>query len=189
MENFIRGIARNWYLELIRGILFVAAGVWVFMTPASSYVALALFFAITFLITGILEISYVLSNRKHLEGWGWTLVGGIVQTLIGLLLVSHPLLTMAVLPFYVGFALLFRSSMAIGLAIELGRIHVPDWGVLLFMGLLGMISSFIMLWNPALGGLTIVAYTALAFLSVGIFNMYLSFQLKKLNKEMKMTGT
>lgn len=188
MENYIKGIARNWYLELIMGFLFVAMGVWVFMTPASSYVALSIFFAVTFLATGIMDVSFAISERKHLEGWGWTLAGGIVQTLIGLLLVSQPVLTMAVLPFYVGFALLFRSSMAIGLAVELGRIKIPNWGILLFIGVLGVILSFILLWNPLLGGLTIVAYTAMAFLSIGIFRIYLSFQLKKLNKEFKIAG-
>ena len=185
METQIKTIARNWYMELIMGILFILVGVWVFMTPASSYIAFSVFFAITFLITGIMEMSFAISSRKYVEGWGWSLAGGIIDTLIGLLLVSKPALTMTVLPFYVGFALLFRSSLAIGLSFELGRLKIPDWGLLLFIGILGAILAFIMIWNPAFAGLTIVAYTALAFLSIGIFRIYLSFRLQKLNKEFK----
>jgi uncharacterized membrane protein HdeD (DUF308 family) len=185
MENQIKAIARNWYLELVMGVLFIAVGIWVFMTPVSSYGALSIFFAITFLLTGIIKTSYAFSTRKYVEGWGWSFAGGIVVILIGVLLLSKPLFTMAVLPLYVGFVLLFRSSLAIGLSFELGRLRIPDWGLLLFFGILGLVLAFIMLWNPVFAGLTIVVYTAMAFLSIGIFQVYLSFRLKKLNKEIK----
>ena len=183
METQIKAIARNWWLELIMGILFIAVGVWVVFTPATSYAALSIFFAITFLITGIMETSIAFSSREYVEGWGWSLAGGIVDTLVGLLLVSKPAFTMTVLPYYVGFALLFRSSLAIGLSFELSRLKVQDWGILLFIGITGLILSLIMIWNPVFAGLTIVTYTAMAFISIGIFKIYLSFRLKKLNKE------
>lgn len=185
METQIKAIARNWYLELIIGVLFIAVGVWAFMTPVTSYVALSIFFAITFLLTGIMKTSIAFSTRKDVEGWGWSFAGGIVDVLIGVLLVSTPSFTMIVLPFYIGFALLFRSSMAIGMSFELGRLKIPDWGLLLFFGILGLVLSFIMLRNPVFAGLTIVAYTAMAFLAIGIFQVYLSFRLNKLNKEIK----
>jgi uncharacterized membrane protein HdeD (DUF308 family) len=183
METQIKALARNWYLELIIGIIFVAVGVWVFFTPLSSYLALSVFFAITFLLTGVMKTIFAFSSRKNVEGWGWSFAGGIIETLIGVLLVSKPLLSMAVLPFYVGFALLFRSSLAIGLSFELSRLRTPDWGWLLFFGILGLILAFIMLFDSAFAGLTIVAYTAMAFISTGIFQVFLSFRLKKLNEE------
>jgi uncharacterized membrane protein HdeD (DUF308 family) len=185
MENQIKAVVRNWWVELIMGIFFIVASVWVFMTPAASYLALSTFFAITFLFTGIMETSSAISSRNHVAGWGWSLAGGIVDTIIGLLLVSTPSFTMAVLPFYIGFALLFRSSLAIGLSIELSRLKVPDWGWLLFLGIVGVVLAFIMIWNPVFAGLTIVAYTAMAFLAIGIFQVYLSFKLKKLNQDWK----
>ncbi|PUZ29414.1 hypothetical protein DCC81_08180 [Chitinophaga parva] len=184
MESQIKAIARSWYVELILGLLFIVVGIWVFMTPVSSYVALSFFFAAAFLVTGIMEISFAVSGRKYTVGWGWSLAAGIVDTLVGLLLVATPAFTMLVLPFYIGFAILFRSSLAIGLSIELGRLKVPDWGWLLFIGIVGIVLAFIMIWNPVFAGLTIVIYTAMAFVSMGIFELYLSFRLKKFNKEL-----
>jgi uncharacterized membrane protein HdeD (DUF308 family) len=185
METQIKAIAHSWYLELIIGILFMAVGVWVIFTPLTSYVAFSIFFAITFLLTGIMETTFAISSRKYVAGWGWSLAGGIVDILIGLLLVSTPSLSIAILPFYVGFALLFRSSMAIGLSFELSRYKVPNWGLLLLIGILGVIVAFIMIWNPVFAGLTIVVYTAIAFISIGIFRVYVSFKLRKLNEELK----
>ena len=73
MENQIKGIARNWYWELIIGILFIAVGVWVFMTPVSSYVALSVFFAVTFLrdvCVGLAQLC-LLQVTQRMVGLGW----------------------------------------------------------------------------------------------------------------------
>lgn len=184
MENGIlrnvRDSVRHWYLLLILGIILVLVGIWVFLTPVESYVALAMLFATAFLVTGIIEIVYAMSNSKRTNNWGWSLVGGIIDFLIGFLLVSHPQITVAILPFFIGFAILFRSIMAIGWSLELRKLRVVDWGNLLAVGILGLIFSFIILWNPLFGGMTIVFYTGLAFIVIGVFQIYLSLKLRKL---------
>jgi uncharacterized membrane protein HdeD (DUF308 family) len=180
----VRNAVRYWYLPLILGIILIITGIWVFLTPLASYVTLAILFAFTFLFVGILQIIYAVSNRKETENWGWSLAGGIIDLIIGILLVSRPALPIAILPFFVGFGILFRSIMAIGWAIELKKQRVLDWGNLLAIGILGLIFSFIIIWNPVFGGLTIVFYTAAAFLVIGIFEVYLAFRLSKLKKRL-----
>ena len=56
-----------------------------------------------------------------------------------------------------------------------------NWGGLLAAGILGLILAFIMLWDPLFAGLSVVIYTALAFITIGGFQIYLSFEMKKLN--------
>lgn len=185
MENVnfqsFRAAGKHWYLPLISGIVFIGIGILVFNTPLTSYLTLAAIFAITFLFTGILEILYAIGNRKGSDHWGWSLAGGIVDFLLGILLVSRPDITIIVLPFYIGFGILFRSIMAIGWSLELRRQQIGDWGNLLGVGIIGAVAAFILLWNPLLAGMTIIFYTALAFVVIGIFQVYLSFKLKKIN--------
>ena len=177
----VKSDLKHWYLPLILGIVLIAIGVWVFLTPLASYVALSILFAVTFFITGILEIVYAISNSSvQGSNWGWSLAGGIIDFLIGLLLISLPQTAMAFLSFYVGFAIMFRSGMAIGRSIELKRLGASDWGYLLCLGILGLLFSFVLIWNPLFAGLTIVFYTALAFIISGIFQVILAFRLKKL---------
>ena len=189
MENQIfknvRNTIRYWYLILILGIILILVGIWVFMTPLESYVTLSILFAFTFLVTGIIEIIYAFSNRQISDNWGWSFAGGIIDFIIGVLLVSKPQVSMHALPFFVGFAILFRSIMAVGWSLELKRQKVIDWGNLLAVGILGLIFSFIMIWNPLFGGMTIVFYTALAFIVMGVFQVYLSFKLKKLKRHIE----
>ena len=185
MENEIikslKAAVKHWYLSLILGILFIVTGIWVLRTPIESYLALSMLFSITFFVNGIFEIVYSISNRKQLNSWGWLFAGGIVDLLFGLWLMSSPMVSIAILPFFVGFMLLFRSFAAIGLAVDMKSFGANGWGWLLALGILGMVFSFILLWNPMLAGLTIVIWTAWAFIAIGVFKIFLSFKLKQLN--------
>ncbi|HWA34413.1 MAG TPA: DUF308 domain-containing protein, partial [Cyclobacteriaceae bacterium] len=162
-------------------ILFIITGIWVLRTPVESFLALSVLFSVTFLVNGFFEIVYSVSNRKKMDNWGWVLAGGIVDLLFGFWLMSSPIVSVAVLPFYVGFLLMFRAISAIGFAIDLQSFGVNEWGWLLTLGILGLFFSFILLWNPLLAGLTAVIWTAAAFISIGIFRIWLSFKLKGLH--------
>lgn len=178
----IRKTGKYWYLLAILGIVLILVGIWVFMTPLQSYITLSMLFAVTFLFTGIMETIYAISNRKSLDNWGWSLAGGIVDFLIGVMLIVNPQISLLALPFYVGFGILFRSIMAIGWSIELKKHQVSSWASLLGIGILGLIFAFIMLWNPIFAGMTIVFYTATAFIVIGVFQVYLSIRLRKLKE-------
>ena len=170
-----------WYIPLILGILFVGIGIWSFVTPLAAYLTLTFLFSVSFLVSGIFEIVFALSNRKKIDHWGWTLASGIVGLVVGILLVSNSLISITLLPLYVGFVVLFRSVMAIIIAFNLKSYSVPDWKNLLFLGILGTIFSFLLLWNPIFAGLSLVYWTAFAFIAIGIFYIYFSFKLKKIH--------
>lgn len=178
----INNSIKHWYLLLIVGLIYIAMGIWVFLTPLSSYLALALLFSISFLVSGISEIIFAISNRQELDSWGWKLASGLLTAIIGLVLIASPLLTITTLPLFVGFVVLFRSIMAISFSIELKSYGVTQWGGLLFFGILGLIFSYILIWNPVFAGLTLVYWTGLALITLGIFSIYFSIQLNKLRK-------
>ena len=134
-----------WYIPLLVGILFVGIGIWSFITPLAAYLTLAFLFSISFLGSGIFEIIFAISNRKKIDNWGWTLASGILGLVVGILLISNPLISITILPLYVGFVILFRSIMAIVIAFDLKSYAVPDWANLLVLGILGIIFSFIFL--------------------------------------------
>lgn len=92
---------------------------------------------------------------------------------------------MIVLIFYVAFALIFRSIMAIGWSIQFKKLGIANWGWLLFTGIIGALLSFLLLWNPVFAGLTIVYYVGFAFISVGISQTILSLRLRKWKKYLK----
>lgn len=178
---------KNWWVSFLIGFLFLFAGFWVFLTPVESYLTLNIVFSAFILVSGVFEMAFALSNRAEIRGWGWYMVGGLLDLIIGGLLLAHPVMTMEILPFYVGFWLLFRSIMAIGFAFSLNADGAGDWGWLLMTGLLTLIFSILLLINPVFTGLSIVYMTGFAFVSIGIFRVLLAFDLKKVNKSTRTT--
>jgi uncharacterized membrane protein HdeD (DUF308 family) len=184
VNSFIESAAKavkHWWLLLIVGLIFIAAGIWVIATPLSSYLTLSTLFSVSFLVAGFFDIAFSVSNRKLMKGWGWNLVFGIANVAVGILLISNPLISVATLPVYVGITVLFRSIMTVGTSLDLRGYGVPGAGNLLAMGILGVLFSFILLWDPNFAGLSLVIWTSMAILTAGFNSIYYSFQLKKLN--------
>ena len=176
----INSAIKHWYIPLIVGILFLILSFYVWVQPIGSYIALAVIFSISFLLSGIAEIIFSLSNKSEMDNWAWTLAFGIINVLIGILLMANPALSMVTLALYVGFIIVFRSISGISASIELKNYGVANWGWMMFWSILGLVFGFILLWNPLFAGLTLVAWTALGFLTLGIFSISFSLKLKSL---------
>ena len=182
MIKKVKSTVKHWYIPLVVGLLFIGLGIWTMFSPAESYLALAILFIIAFIVGGLLDIIFAISNKDELDGWGWELANGILMFIIGIIMAFNPAITLVTLPFYIGFVIMFRSIMAISSSMELKKYGVLDWGNLMAMGILGLIFSFILLWNPVFAGITIVVWTGLALITIGGYAIYFSLKLKKLHK-------
>lgn len=181
----IKEAVKHWYLPGLVGLFFVIISIIVFMSPAGSLLTLSFLFAFSFVFGGLAEAVFSVVNRKQMDNWGWSLTFGIITFIVGVSLTMHPALSISVLAFYIGFLILFRSVSAISFALDLKRYGRKDWGVLLAFGILGIIFSFILIWNPIFAGMSVVVLIALNFLFAGLFSIFLSIQLRKLNKSPK----
>lgn len=182
----IENAIKHWYLPLIVGVLLIVLGIWTLTTPVESYIMLSIVFAVGFFLSGIFEMFFALSN-KH-KSWGWSFALGLLSIIIGLLMILNPAISMATLPFYVGFMLLFHSILGISSSYEMRQYGIMDWGWLMLVAVLALIFSFMMLWNPLFAGVSIVVWTGIAFIVIGFYMIYFSTRLIKLNnlwKKMK----
>ncbi|MFD1553373.1 HdeD family acid-resistance protein [Putridiphycobacter roseus] len=177
----MQSAVKNWWMSVLLGILYVILGFWVFSTPLESYVTLTMVFSIFIFASGIMEIAFAVANSNQTVGWGWYLTGGILDLIIGILLISNPLITMAILPFYIGFWLMFRGMMAVGLSIPLKTVGMRNWGWMLIAGIATIIFAFLIISNPLFGSMSIVYTSAVAFIMVGVFRIFLGFSLKAFN--------
>ena len=170
MRNLIKSITNTvkyWYVPLILGIIFILCGIWAISSPMSTFLALSVLFSISFIISGIGDLIFA-ANAKELKGWGWYLVSGFLSLILGILLVAYPAISMTALTFIVGFTLLFRSFQLFGFSLELKDNGMKNWGYVTLASVLGVITSFILLANPIFTGVSIVVFTSLAFIFIGI---------------------
>ena len=108
--NEIQHSVKNWWASLLLGIVYIIVALWLMFAPLSSYVALSIVFSISMLISGILEILFAVSNRKGVPSWGWYIVGGIIDVILGIYLIAYPMVSMEVIPFIIAFWLMFWNE-------------------------------------------------------------------------------
>ena len=174
MEIAVKNNIRNWWVFLLRGILFIALGIYMFMAPVASYITLSFFFGVIVLLAGVAELLYAYTNRHH-KGWGWRLFSGIIDLVLGIILVSNLAVSMSVLPFVMAAWFFFRGFSLFSFA----AVVSGSWWLNLG-GVLSVLFALLILFHPAIGAITIVLWTAFAFFITGIFNVLLAFRLKRL---------
>jgi len=170
---------KNWWVFLIVGIVFIIGSIQMFRNPAESFVGLASFFSVLILIAGILTIFYAFANKEDIENWGLFLAGGVLDILVGFILLKYPGVTMVLFSVFVGFWLMFRGVFMVSGAFKMKKDGIDNWGWVLFFGILTTIFAFFAIINPLVGASYLVFTLAFAFLLLGIGNIFLSLQLKK----------
>ena len=88
---------KNWWISLILGILYVIVAISLMFSPLSGYAVLSILFSVSMLFSGLLEISFAVSNRRRVSSWGWYLAGGIIDMILGFYLIAYPMLSMEVI--------------------------------------------------------------------------------------------
>lgn len=179
VASTIAGVLKHWYLPLIVGILFIAFGAYILTVPLEAYLTLSMMFTASFFIAGLSEMYFAIANKDALEGWGWYLVGGGLTFLFGTYLMIFPGISMATLPFVVGFAFLFRASQGLGFAIDLKKRGL-SWGTLAFVSVLGILFSFLLLAHPVFAQVSIVAMTSMSIITTGAYGIMLGLGLKNI---------
>jgi uncharacterized membrane protein HdeD (DUF308 family) len=147
--------------------------------PVASFATLGIFFAIAIAINGIIEIGFALTNYRSVHGWGWHLAGGVLDLAISGMLFFNPVLMASSLSFFVGFWLMFRSIAIIGRCFDLPAVW-PEKSWMAALGFAGLGLSFMILYNPALGVVSLVILAALSLISIGLFYIFLGLHMKSI---------
>jgi len=179
LEN-IRYDVKNWWWFLIMGILFIATGVIIYARPVEGYVGLSVLFSVVMISSGLSQIFFSTANSSVLKGWGWVFVSGLIDLALGTYLLIYPVVTMATLPYFVGFWLVFRAFSIMGFSFDLKNLNVSGWGWVVFGGLVTLVGGGFIIYYPAAGVVGIIAVSGSAFIVAGFLNIYVGFQLKSL---------
>ena len=180
---------RHWWLGLIAGILLVAGGIAVFCNPVESYLTLSIMFGILMLVTGIVELVVACTSRNYFALRGYSVAGGILDLLLGILLCIYPQMTLVLLPIMLGVYMLYHSFMIIGFGSDLQAFRVPGAGWSIAMGVILLLLSAFVLINPfSVGVGAVVVLTGISMLLLGAAFMTGSFRMKGIHKYFKTFG-
>lgn len=172
----------SWWMYLIKGALIIVLGIWMLKMPRESFNAMLLVIGVIIAIGGVLEAFLALYYKKVLKEWGWNFSAGILDILIGILLIANPDAILVLITLFISFWLVVRGVLAIWEALELRKEEQKRWKWVLLMGILIILLAIILIWHPQVIGLTIIFWIAISFISLGIFRIVLAFKLLSLSK-------
>jgi uncharacterized membrane protein HdeD (DUF308 family) len=176
MEITVDRSWRHWWVFLVRGILFILLGIYMFAAPAGSYAALAFLFGLIILVAGVSELMRVVREKSEVNR-SWHLAIGIFDIIVGLALTGHIAAGEAILRIIVGLWILFKGATLLIFAWTAPR----SW-FLVAGGVIVVLFGLLVLINPAFGSMTIVFWTAFAFVIMGIMNIMLSLRMRALER-------
>ena len=138
---------RDWG-AVISGAILVLMGVVFFVWPNASLVTLTIMAGAAFLISGVFGFvtSYRLAGGSLLRPWAVTY--GILDVLIGLLLVVFPSLFSVVLPWLVGLAFVVFGVFEVASSFTMCRVGATMWAVVLICGIVGVLCGIMLFAAP-----------------------------------------
>lgn len=181
MNNLMNESRKNyWWMSLISGMALLIFGLWFFVAPPESFQSLTIVFGVIILLVGLSEVYLSLKNRKSVFDYMSYLWGGLLNVVLGVLLISSPETILWIISIVIGFWLIFKGGEQIKRAIRLKKQQSGNWKAVLIFGIVLVLVAAALLWHPEIIGITIAVWTAIAFIFIGIFRIFLAFRLREL---------
>lgn len=122
VSAFWAGKWGGFLIEILVGILYIAAGFLFTENPAIATLTLTIFIAISFIVLGLFRA--VAALVMQFPQWGWALLNGIVTFVAGVVIYrSLPESALWVIGLLVGIELIFNGWTWVMLSLALRKIH------------------------------------------------------------------
>jgi uncharacterized membrane protein HdeD (DUF308 family) len=152
--ELLHGLARNWWLEVLRGVAAIIFGVLAFVWPGITLLTLVLFYGAFALVDGVLAIVAAVRGGNPMPRW-WLAIVGIAGIVAGILTFAWPGITALVLLIFIAVWAIILGVMEIYGAIKLRKEIEGEW-LLILNGIISVLFGLVLLWRPGIGALAVV---------------------------------
>ena len=148
LDDLKRVYQRTWWALVLRGVLALAVGVFVFARPLDSVAAFALVIAWWALFAGAVDIVHALELRRVMRHWWVLLLSGLVGVGFGIAaLVYYPVLSLTFAVVWAAWWLLVTGILGIYAAMMQRRTGL-QWGWTGGFAVLSVVASGVALLSP-----------------------------------------
>ena len=172
-ESALKAAARWWWVDLLMGIVSVAAGIAAIVWPDITILALVIIIALAFLLNGIGDLA--VSSRWGSNMWV-PILWGVLSIAAGIVAVVWPSITVWALVLVIGIALIVRGLIRIVGALS-GRPHL--YGLWALAGLVELAIGILAIAWPNITLWAVAVIIGIDLILVGLAAIVLSIQEKK----------
>lgn len=154
-------------LCIMGGIMFVL-GVLTLAIPELSLTAMALMLGRGFVVTGVFCLISFFSEKEMLLSPGWVLIQGILDIFIGFFLLHNIGTAIIAVPYILAFWMVFGGIAKFSSSFVLRKTAVDKWWMPMLNGLLGIMTSFLIVFFPFFWAGLIIILTGLYLIIYGV---------------------
>ena len=85
-----RSVDRNWWLEILEGLVSIVAGLIAFILPGFAAEVLVILIAVWAIVTGVFQIWAAIRLREQIRGEFWLGLAGVASILFGVIVLVFP---------------------------------------------------------------------------------------------------
>jgi uncharacterized membrane protein HdeD (DUF308 family) len=174
----VDGLARNWWVVLLRGLAGIIFGLVTFFEPGISLAALVLLFGAYAFVDGVFSIVTAV-RRRSADRWWLLLLEGIAGVLAGIATLILPAITAIVLLYLIAAWALVTGVLEIAAAIRLRKAITGEW-LLALSGVASVILGVLLILAPGPGALVVVIWIGAYAFVFGALLVALSLRLRSL---------
>jgi uncharacterized membrane protein HdeD (DUF308 family) len=172
--------SKYWWIPLISGLTLLFFGLWFLLAPEESVRSVTIVFGLIILVSGAFEIYTAFNRRKTVINYLSFVWGGLLNVVLGVLLILNPETILWVISLLIGIWLIFKGGEQINRGFKLKKNKNPNWSRQVVFGVVLLVLGIVIIWHPEIIGFSIALWAALAFILIGVFRIYLALQYRKL---------
>jgi uncharacterized membrane protein HdeD (DUF308 family) len=171
-------VARNWPLLLLNGALLVVAGILIFSIQWTVR-ELATFIGALFILQGVVE---ALTTGIDARVRRANVVAGLLSIASGIAIIAWPGPGVLAVAIFLGALLIVSGTVTITSAFAARRL-LPDWWLLLILGVLEIPLGVLALAAPGAALAALITVAGIWAVAIGVMRIVIAFELKRLPKD------
>lgn len=144
MKRFFRS-------SLITSILLLVLGGLLIFESEATIISISYILGGSIIALGILAITRFIRDSKTGNNSELDILYGIVTTILGVIVISHPKALASIVPFVLGICIVVSSSTKLQYAFELKRDQNELWVMTMIVALLSTLCGVVLIFNPFKG--------------------------------------
>jgi uncharacterized membrane protein HdeD (DUF308 family) len=157
----------HWKLFLFQGVLMLIFGMVAIALPNISTLEIELLVGWLFIVGGFFRVATIFKKR-HMPGFWWSLLSGVLAVSLGALLIARPLQGIITLTIVMTAFFVIEGIAAIFIALDFRR-YLHNWIWMLLSGLINLVLAYV-IWKgwPNTAGWVIGLYVGINMIFYGI---------------------
>jgi uncharacterized membrane protein HdeD (DUF308 family) len=176
-------IRSTWWVFLLQGLASLAIGLLLLFRPGSTLLVLTIMLGAFWLVGGVADAIGAVSRRDVDRHWAWSLTGGVIGAIVGLMVLARPMLGFAAVSMtivvIVALGAIISGALSAIWAIRVRR-EIEGEGWIILFGVLSVLFGLALLAAPFFSIYVFVLVAAVMAIGGGIAGIVRAFKLRSI---------